>query len=134
MMCPELSRLKLQAQFVQLAVFCESGHGEPRVVDQNIQAFIIPDYGVDKALDRVEFRNLQCANLNSRANPRCGYGLLKPVATAESAHSSHYAKPRFCQFDRSQQPEAAGGASNQGNLLRHGNGLTQPHKNKRPRS
>ncbi|MGD1078835.1 MAG: hypothetical protein ABR881_10995 [Candidatus Sulfotelmatobacter sp.] len=52
----EKIRLELQPQFVDFDIFRESGHGESRIVDQNVQPSVIADYTLDETLDGVKYR------------------------------------------------------------------------------
>ena len=54
--------------------------------------------------------------------------LVHSAAALQVAHGRADSETRFRQFKGGQQAEAAGSASNQRNLFRHGNGVAQEHK------
>ena len=111
---------ELAAEFFELDIFGESGDRESGIVDQNVEAAVVADDGVDEAGERVEVGNVERADIElcrrhlRRLRPDRG------ARGAQVAHGGDDAESGLGQFDGGEQSEAAGGAGDQSDLVRHG--------------
>jgi hypothetical protein len=117
---PKKVCLELAAEFFQFDVFGESGDGESGVVDQDIQATVFADDGVNRAGKGIEVGDVKRADVKLAGDTCCSCGLIKSIAAAEVAHRGDDAESGPGQFYRGEQAEAAGGTGDESNLVRHG--------------
>src|ERR1022692_4720549 len=79
------------AGFVESHVLGKSRHAETGVVYQHVNPAVITDDGLHRARLRVEFRDVEPAQVEPVAHAGLMRCLLKTASAFEIAHSRHYA-------------------------------------------